>query len=82
MDCWMMSQHNSDPFFAGRTFLRTGDLARIGNDGRLFIEGRLKDLIIVAGRNIYPQVWEGTSSRLVLNQPTLLRARFPSTTVH
>lgn len=36
--------------------MRTGDLARIDHSGLLFIEGRLKDLIIVAGRNIYPQV--------------------------
>lgn len=33
-------------------FTRTGDLGRI-IDGKLFITGRIKDLIIVAGRNIY-----------------------------
>ncbi|CAM9860087.1 unnamed protein product, partial [Ectocarpus sp. 13 AM-2016] len=38
-------------------FLRTGDLARLetGGSGRLFISGRIKDLIIVRGRNLYPQ---------------------------
>lgn len=36
----------------GRRFTRTGDLGRI-IDGKLFITGRIKDLIIVAGRNIY-----------------------------
>ncbi|XWS73491.1 hypothetical protein CRYUN_Cryun02cG0133800 [Craigia yunnanensis] len=36
----------------GRTYTRTGDLGRI-IDGKLFITGRIKDLIIVAGRNIY-----------------------------
>ncbi|KAJ4724177.1 AMP-dependent synthetase/ligase [Melia azedarach] len=36
----------------GRKYTRTGDLGRI-IDGSLFITGRIKDLIIVAGRNIY-----------------------------
>ncbi|KAG9450664.1 hypothetical protein H6P81_010629 [Aristolochia fimbriata] len=35
-----------------KKFTRTGDLGRI-IDGKLFITGRIKDLIIVAGRNIY-----------------------------
>ncbi|CAN0052205.1 unnamed protein product, partial [Ectocarpus fasciculatus] len=41
----------------GTVFLRTGDLARLesGGSGRLFISGRIKDLIIVRGRNLYPQ---------------------------
>ena len=35
-------------------FLRTGDLGFI-RDGEIFIAGRLKDLIVINGRNIYPQ---------------------------
>ncbi|HQC95523.1 MAG TPA: aminotransferase class III-fold pyridoxal phosphate-dependent enzyme, partial [Aquabacterium sp.] len=41
-------------------YLRTGDLGFF-LDGALFICGRLKDLIIVNGRNIYPQDVENAS---------------------
>lgn len=41
------------------SFLRTGDLGFIHN-GELFITGRLKDLIIIHGRNHYPQDIEMT----------------------
>jgi amino acid adenylation domain-containing protein len=35
-------------------FLRTGDLGFI-HDDQVFVTGRLKDLIIIRGRNLYPQ---------------------------
>lgn len=38
--------------YPGRKYTRTGDLGRV-IQGNLFITGRIKDLIIVAGRNIY-----------------------------
>ena len=45
-----------------RTFLRTGDLGFI-HDGELFVTGRLKDLIIIRGRNLYPHDIEATAER-------------------
>lgn len=43
-------------------FLRTGDLGFI-RDGEVFITGRIKDLIIIRGRNIYPHDGEATVER-------------------
>jgi acyl-CoA synthetase (AMP-forming)/AMP-acid ligase II len=43
-------------------YLRTGDLGFI-RSGELFVTGRIKDLIIVNGRNIYPQDVETAITR-------------------
>ncbi len=48
----------------GRTWLRTGDLGFV-RDGEVFITGRLKDLLIVRGHNLYPQDIEQTVEREV-----------------
>ncbi|MGZ8135936.1 MAG: aminotransferase class I/II-fold pyridoxal phosphate-dependent enzyme [Methylococcaceae bacterium] len=36
-------------------YLRTGDLGFTDSSGELFVTGRIKDVIIINGRNIYPQ---------------------------
>jgi amino acid adenylation domain-containing protein len=64
---WNVSD-SDDPVFharlAGddRNFLRTGDLA-FCHDGDLFITGRLKDLLIVRGRNHHPHDIELTAEQ-------------------
>src|SRR5207245_690086 len=40
-------------------FLRTGDLGFV-QEGELFVTGRLKDLIVIHGRNHYPEDIEAT----------------------
>jgi acyl-CoA synthetase (AMP-forming)/AMP-acid ligase II/acyl carrier protein len=67
-EVWVRGKHVSDGYwnrtegpFGARLqpdgpadYLRTGDLA-FYKDGELFITGRLKDLVILRGRNHYPQ---------------------------
>ncbi|TFY84469.1 amino acid adenylation domain-containing protein [Pseudomonas kairouanensis] len=48
----------------GRTWLRTGDLGFM-RFGEVYITGRLKDLLIVRGHNLYPQDIEQTIEREV-----------------
>jgi acyl transferase domain-containing protein/acyl-CoA synthetase (AMP-forming)/AMP-acid ligase II/acyl carrier protein/SAM-dependent methyltransferase len=60
---WQQPQATKETFraFLGSDlpFLRTGDLGFLRN-GELYITGRLKDLIIIRGRNYYPQDIEQT----------------------
>ncbi len=46
----------------GATYLRTGDLGFV-RQGALYVTGRLKDLIIMRGRNLYPQDIEAAVER-------------------
>lgn len=64
------NEKESQTVFGGRLvdglgrdpFLRTGDLGTLCN-GELYIAGRLKDLIIIRGRNYYPHDIEHTAIR-------------------
>lgn len=61
---WGQSELTRDTFQAqlpgeAGTFLRTGDLGFL-YEGQLFLTGRLKDLIIIRGKNHYPQDLEAT----------------------
>lgn len=48
------SVFNSSLFDSNHRYLRTGDLGFIC-DNQLYVSGRIKDVIIVKGRNYYPQ---------------------------
>ncbi|MSR40666.1 MAG: hypothetical protein EXS10_02035 [Phycisphaerales bacterium] len=49
--------------FDDRGFFRTGDMGRQDNDGRLAITGRLKEMLIVAGENVFPREIEEVLNR-------------------
>ncbi len=41
--------------FDDRGYFRTGDIGRMDSDGHLFITGRLKEMLIVGGENVFPR---------------------------
>jgi malonyl-CoA/methylmalonyl-CoA synthetase len=51
---WRNPQATEEAFTADG-FFRTGDVGEIGDDGTLAIRGRLKELIITGGFNVYPR---------------------------
>lgn len=57
------------------SFLRTGDLGAM-IDGEVVVAGRLKDLIISHGRNIFPQDVEAVAVNVVTTDPGCLAAAF------
>ncbi|MEW2287329.1 AMP-binding protein [Streptomyces sp. NPDC047841] len=44
-------------------YLRTGDLGALDEEGALAVTGRLKDLLILRGRNVYPHDVEGAAEQ-------------------
>ena len=55
---WRMPEKTAQEFRADGFFV-TGDLARIDDEGYIHIVGRMKDLVISGGFNIYPKEVEG-----------------------
>jgi malonyl-CoA/methylmalonyl-CoA synthetase len=51
---WRMPQKTAEEFTADG-FFKTGDVGRQDADGRVWISGRAKDLIISGGYNVYPK---------------------------
>ncbi len=58
---WEDAERTRDAFAGG--FLKTGDLGFI-HDGHVFVCGRSKELVIVNGRNYYPQDMEWEASKV------------------
>ncbi len=56
--CTMLGYHNNPQATAATidpdNWLHTGDLGRMNNDGYLVVTGRLKEMIIRGGENLYP----------------------------
>ncbi len=50
---WQRPQETADQMVDG--WLRTGDVARMDEEGFFYIEDRIKDLIICSGFNVYPR---------------------------
>ncbi len=53
---------------AAQTFFRTGDIGRVDREGFLFITGRKKEMLIIAGENVFPREIEE-----VLNRHPIIR---------
>ncbi|MGE3106827.1 MAG: class I adenylate-forming enzyme family protein [Phycisphaerales bacterium] len=49
--------------FDERGALRTGDIGRIDEDGHLYITGRLKEMLIIGGENVFPREIEEVLNR-------------------
>ena len=60
---WQMPEKTAEEFRSDGWFI-TGDIAEMGDDGRVTIVGRAKDLIISGGFNVYPKEIESEIDEL------------------
>jgi long-chain acyl-CoA synthetase len=49
--------------FDEKGYFRTGDIGRLDEDGHLYITGRLKEMLIVGGENVFPREIEEVLNR-------------------
>ena len=63
---WGKPEATADTLVEGG-WLRTGDIARLDDGGYLFLEDRLKDMVISGGENVYPAEVE----RVLLLDPSV-----------
>ena len=55
MKGYFKREEESRAIFDDQGWLRTGDIGRFDADGHLFITGRLKEMLIVGGENVFPR---------------------------
>ncbi|MFD5417900.1 AMP-binding protein [Streptomyces sp. NPDC127069] len=60
-------------------WLRTGDLGYRTEDGGLVVCGRVKDMIIVSGRNLYPEDYEHVAAKVEGVRPVCAAFAVPDT---
>ena len=60
---WNRPEETAKVMLAGG-WLRTGDIGRMDERGRSFIEDRKKDMILVSGFNVYPNEVEGVVAQM------------------
>jgi long-chain acyl-CoA synthetase len=56
-------QNETSAVFDERGFFRTGDIGKFDADGHLFITGRLKEMLIIGGENVFPREIEEVLDR-------------------
>ena len=59
-------------------WLRTGDLARIDDEGYVFIVDRSKDMLISGGLNVYPAEIEAVLARVSTASPSAQSSACPT----
>ena len=60
---WQRDEETAEIFWPDQ-FLRTGDIAKVDNDGFIYLVDRKKDMILVSGFNVYPNEVEQIISML------------------
>ena len=76
--CFGATLVDPSPGTPAGSWLRTGDLGFI-HDGELFIVGRIKDLLIIRGRNHYPEDIEATVQQIAQGRVAAISVQVDST---
>ncbi len=59
---WNLPQETAQ-VFDEQGFFRSGDMGRFDDDGHLYITGRIKEMLIIAGENVFPREIEEVLNR-------------------